>query len=70
MRTAEPAVTSAEALPGARAGSVAQGADVTEANAFTATATAFTDTGETEAARAECVADFIAPHVTAGAHVV
>src|SRR6478735_5398030 len=63
-------VRTAEALARTRTGSVAQRANVAQADALTATATALTDTGETEAARAEGVADFVAPHVTAGAYVV
>ena len=58
----------AEALAGAGAGAVTDGADVAEADAFAATAAAFADAGETEAARAERVADGVAPHVAAGAH--
>src|SRR4051812_34077952 len=70
MGSAKTAMASAEALPCAGTGSVAQGADVAQADAFAATTAALTDTGETEAARAERVADFVAPHVTAGAHVI
>ena len=55
----ETTVTSAETLPGARTGSVAQRADIAQTDAFAATAAAFTDAGETQTTGAECVTDFI-----------
>ena len=67
VRAAEAAVAVAEALTGAGAGAVSERSDVAEADAFAATAAAFADAGEAEAARAERVADRVAPHVAAGA---
>ena len=54
-----------EALTRAGTGAVTEGSDVAEADAFAATAAAFADAGEAETARAERVADRIAPHVAA-----
>src|SRR5512132_1806942 len=67
VRATEAAVAGAEALPGAGASAVTDGADRAEADAFAATAAAFADTGEAEAAGAERVADVSAPHVAASA---
>src|SRR5438874_988601 len=67
VRPRQAAVTGAEALTRAGAGAVTDGADRAEADAFAATAAAFADAGEAEAAGAERLADLIAPHVAARA---
>ncbi len=54
-----------EALAGARAGAVAEGADAAETDALAATAAALADAREAEPACAERLADVVAPHVAA-----
>ena len=61
VSAAETAVAVTEALTRAGAGAVSERSDVAEADAFAATAAAFADAREAEAARAERVADGVTP---------
>src|SRR5690606_8195615 len=70
VRAAQTPVTRAETLTRPGAGTVAEGPDIAETDTFASAAATFTDTRETETAGAECVADFVAPHVAASADLV
>src|SRR5690606_10564313 len=67
---AQTAVTGAEALARAGAGAVPQRSDAAEADTLAATTATFTGARQTEAAGAGGVANLIAPHVAASAHLV